>query len=52
MLLFNLKDFLEDLTKEINNVLEKYTQEPAFWVILAILLFLICCWAIKYFNRK
>ena len=52
MQILNLSDTLEDLTEEINNFLTPYTKEPAFWVILAIILFLIGCWAIRYFGRK
>ncbi len=52
MQILNLKSTLEDLTKQINDFLAPYTKEPAFWVILAIILFLIGCWAIKYFGRK
>ena len=52
MQILNLSDTLEDLTEEIKNFLTPYTKEPAFWVILAIILFLIGCWAIRYFGRK
>lgn len=52
MILFDLKDFLNDLGDKINNFLDKYTNEPAFWVITAMILFLVCCWAIRYFSRK
>lgn len=52
LLLFNLKGFLNDLGDKINDFLSKYTSEPAFWVILAIVLFLIGCWAIRYFGKE
>ena len=52
MILFDLKDFLEDLGDQLNNSISKYTSEPAFWVITAIIIFLIGCWAIRYFGRK
>ena len=39
MQILNLKSTLEDLTKQINDFLAPYTKEPAFWVILAIILF-------------
>ncbi len=52
MQILNLQDTLNDLTKKINNFLSPYTKEPAFWVIVAIILLLIGCWAIRYFGRK
>ena len=52
MQILSLRDTLNDLTKEINNFLSPYIKEPAFWVILAIILLLIGCWAIRYFGRK
>jgi len=52
MYILNLSDTLEDLTKKINDFLAPFTKEPAFWVILAIVLFLIGCWGIRYFGRK
>ena len=41
LLLFNLKDFLNDLGDKTNDILSKYTSEPAFWVITTIIIFLI-----------
>ena len=38
MQILNLKDTLNDLTVKINDFLSPYTKEPAFWVILAIIL--------------
>ncbi len=52
MQILNLSDTLEDLTEKINDFLAPFTKEPAFWVILAIILLLIGCWAIRYFGRK
>lgn len=52
LILFDLEKFLNDSGDQINDFLSKYTSEPAFWVITAIILFLIGCWAIRYFGRK
>lgn len=52
MQLLNLKNTLNEFTKQINDLLGPYTEEPAFWIILAIVLLLICCWAIRYFGEK
>ena len=52
MQLLNLRNTLNEFTKKINDLLSPYTSEPAFWVILAIVLLLICCWAIRYFGEK
>ncbi len=52
MQILSLRDTLEDLTRQINDFLSPYTKEPAFWVILAVILLLIGCWAIRYFGRK
>ncbi len=52
MILFDLEGFLEDLNLKINNFLDQYTSNPVFWVVTAILIFIIGCWAIKYLNKK
>lgn len=52
MQLLDLKSTLNELTDKINNFLAPYTKEPTFWVILAIALLIIVCWAIRYFGEK
>lgn len=52
MMVLDLIDTLNNLGEQINNFLSKYTSEPIFWIVLAIVLFLIGCWAIKYFGGK
>ena len=52
MYLFNLKETLNNLNEKLNNFISGYTSSPIFWIITAIILFLIGCFAINYFNRK
>ena len=52
MILFNFKEFLENTNDKLNNLISRYNSEPAFWVIIAIVIFLIGYFAIRYFGRK
>ena len=52
MQLLDLKSTLNEFTNKINDFLSPYTSEPVFWVVLAIVLLLICCWGIRYFGKK
>lgn len=51
-LLFNLKNFLTDLGEKINDFLSKYTGNASFWVITAVIILIICYWAIRYFGKE
>ena len=52
MLVLSIKSFLEDLGDKIYDLVGNYSSSPVFWVVTALLLFLICCWAINYFGKK
>lgn len=52
MFILNLKSFLEDMGEKINDLLGNYTSSPIFWVVTALVIFIICYWAINYFGKK
>lgn len=52
MFILNIKSFLEDIGEKINDLLGNYTSSPAFWIITALAIFIICYWAIKYIGNK
>ena len=52
MLVLSIKSFLEDLGDKIYDLVENYSSSPIFFFVSALLLFLICCWAINYFGKK
>lgn len=52
MILFDLSEFLNNLNEKLNNFVSNYNDNPIFWVITALIIFLIGCWAIRYFGRK
>lgn len=52
MVLFDFFESLDTLNNKITAFLEKNGNNPLFWSILVVILFLITYWGIQYFNKK
>ena len=52
MILFKFKEFLNNISNTFNEILNKYGEKPAFWVITVVTLFIVACWGIRYLNKN
>ncbi len=50
--ILSFSSMLEDWNEKINEVLDKYSTQPWFWVSVVAVLFIIGVWAIAYLNKK
>ncbi len=50
--LLDFSETLENINNRVQAFLDKYYENPLFWVILCLLIFGLAAWAIGYFNKK
>ena len=51
-MILNIVDYLKRCMDNINKFIDKYYNEPFFWIIIFLVLFIICMYAISRFTEK
>lgn len=51
-MILNIGDYFNRVIKEVNKFIDKNYNEPFFWIIIFLVLFIISMYAINKFTEK